>query len=123
LEYHLALEKAVLEFAHSGARNPGNRSAAYIRIPGYNDSHVSGLASQLFEQGLISASSPDERGHVRVTGINEAGTIRLRELESLEQKLLDESRIQMEQSIELARERARQNKWWRRMLKGGKTAA
>ncbi len=119
LEYHLALEKAVLEYAATMAAHPNTRTEQIIQIPGWIDDHVWGMAASLSELGHICAIVPEDNKRVSVTDIYEPGTIRLKDLVAQEQVIIDAKTTQMEEAIE----RARQKKWWRRVLKFGKASA
>ncbi len=115
LDYSLALEKAVLEYAASVVAHPVTTGGGCIRIPGYMDNHVWAMATRLNDQGYIKASAPDEQSRVAVSDISEAGTKRLKELVSQAEQIVEAERIKMEEAIE----RTRQKKWWRRLLKHG----
>ena len=119
MEYHLALEKAVLDYAVSAVAHPQQNDGRYIQIPGYMDNHVWAMAAGLSERGLIKTSKPNGSAGVGVSSISDSGTSRLKELVAEEQQLLEAKRIQMEESLE----RARQKKWWRRMVKKGPAPA
>ncbi len=80
LEYHLALEKVILEYAASVTDHSQTRTDQIIQIPGYIDAHVWGVAAQLSERGYIKVSEPDDRRGVRLSVLNESGAIRLKEL-------------------------------------------
>ena len=118
LEYHLALEKAILEYAASVTAHTQTRTDRIIQIPGYIDAHVWGMAAQLSEWGYIKVSEPDDGRAVCVSVLNESGAIRLKELTAEEQQLVEAKRIQMEDAIE----RAKQKKWWRHLTKRRKVS-
>ena len=108
MDYNLALEKAVLEYAADVFAHPERRNGA-IRIPGFLDAHVWGMSVQLFEKDYITASTAGDDGQVHVTEISERGATRLEEILARERQLLETKMIQM------AATSAKQKKrWWRR---------
>ena len=113
MDYNLALEKAVLEYAASVVVHPKTAGVVCIRIPGYMDNHVWAMAERLNDQGLITSSAHGENGGVRVSDLNEAGTNRLKELVSLADQVAEAKKTQMEEAIE----RTRQKNWWSRLTK------
>ncbi len=113
LDYNLALEKAVLEYAASVVAHPKTTTDACIRIPGYMDNHVGAMATRLNELGFITAYVRDNNSGVGVSDLSEAGTKRLKELVAQAEQIAEAKKIQMEEAIE----RTRKKKWWRRQLK------
>ncbi len=118
MDYNLALEKAVLEYAKSIGARPSRTVVSRAQIPGYMDDHVSAMATQLGEQGLIISSSLKDGPGVGVSNINESGSNRLKEIVSAEEKVAEADRVKVQASAE----RALQKKWWRRLIKRGNVA-
>jgi len=123
VEYQLALEKAVLEYAGSAAMRMKTRPDKYVQIPGYPDVHVWGMASQLHGRGLLTADIPADKQEVGITHISEPGSERLKELRAQAVQLEDAKRRKMDAAVEAGRQTRLNKKWWRRLLRMSKASA
>jgi hypothetical protein len=123
LEYQIALEKAVLEYAGSAAMRMKTRPDKYVQIPGYPDVHVWGMATQLHERGLLTAAIPADKQEVGITHISEPGTARLKELRTKEMQLEELKKRKMDAAVQAGRQARLDKKWWRRILGRSKASA
>ena len=123
MDYQLTLEKAVLEYAGTAAARMKTRPDKYVQIPGYPDMHVWGMAAQLHERGLITASIPENRQQVGITHISEPGSARLKELRAQAARFEEEKKAKLDAQIEQNRQARLQKKWWRRLLGKGNASA
>ena len=117
MEYQLALEKAVLEYAGSAAMRMKTRPDKYVQIPGYPDVHVWGMATQLHEKGLLTADIPGNKQEVGITHISEPGSSRLKQLRTQAIQLEEAKKQKMDAAIEAGRQARLNKKWWRRLLR------
>ena len=122
MEYQESLEKAVLEYAGSAAMRMRTQPDKYVQIPGYPDTHVWGMATQLHEAGMLSARIPENHREVGITDISEAGTARLKELRAQEARMEEDKKREMDEAIERARQAKANNKWWKKIFGSNKAA-
>ena len=123
MEYQLALEKAVLEYAGGAAMRMRTRPDKFVQIPGYPDVHVWGMATQLHHRGLLTASIPEDNREIGITHISEPGTLRLKELRAQQRQLAESKRQEMDAAVEAGRQARLNKKWWRRLLGRSKASA
>ncbi|TDI74412.1 MAG: hypothetical protein E2O84_05930 [Bacteroidetes bacterium] len=123
MDYQLTLEKAVLEYAGSAASRMKTMPDKYVRIPGYPDVHVWGMAAQLNETGFLTALVPDDGQRIGITDINLSGSSRLTELRAQATKFEADKSAKLNAEIEKNRQARLDKKWWRRIIGKGNVSA
>lgn len=110
LDYQTTLEKAVLEYATYASAHPKTRSSGSTQIPGFQDPHVWGMASQLSGKEFIRTTLVGDKGAVCVESITEKGADRLKEIEKQAEQ---EMQAEKARYAEAAQKAKANKKWWK----------